>query len=102
MLGRKRHVAPGDGRTIWSSLTNYADTAFAAQVTPVFSYGCAVFLDSDRVNFQREGYSREELLAGLAVVLPKNIWQYVVQIPRLAALGTRYVLQGGAHTTWRP
>lgn len=96
MLGRKRNVAPGDGRTIWIPLTNYADTAFAAQVTPVFSYGCAVFLDSDRVNFQREGYSREELLAGLAVVLPKNIWQYVVQIPRLAALGTRYVLQGGA------
>ena len=76
-------------------LASYADTAFAAQVTPVFSYGCAVFLDSDRVNFQREGYSKEELLAGLATVLPKNIWQYVVQIPRLAALGTRYVLQGG-------
>jgi activator of 2-hydroxyglutaryl-CoA dehydratase/predicted nucleotide-binding protein (sugar kinase/HSP70/actin superfamily) len=76
-------------------LTSYADNAFAAQVTPVFSYGCAVFLDSDRVNFQREGYSKEELLAGLATVLPKNIWQYVVQIPRLAALGTRYVLQGG-------
>jgi activator of 2-hydroxyglutaryl-CoA dehydratase/predicted nucleotide-binding protein (sugar kinase/HSP70/actin superfamily) len=76
-------------------LTDYADTAFGAQVTPRFSYGCAVFLDSDRVNFQKEGYSKEELLAGLALVLPKNIWQYVVQIPRLAALGTRYVLQGG-------
>jgi predicted nucleotide-binding protein (sugar kinase/HSP70/actin superfamily) len=76
-------------------LTGYADAAFRAQVSPVFSYGCAVFLDSDRVNFQREGYSKEELLAGLALVLPKNIWQYVVQIPRLAALGTRYVLQGG-------
>lgn len=76
-------------------LSDYADTAFKAQVSPVFSYGCAVFLDSDRVNFQKEGYSKEELLAGLALVLPKNIWQYVVQIPRLAALGTRYVLQGG-------
>jgi activator of 2-hydroxyglutaryl-CoA dehydratase/predicted nucleotide-binding protein (sugar kinase/HSP70/actin superfamily) len=76
-------------------LSDYADTAFQAKVSPVFSYGCAVFLDSDRVNFQKEGYSKEELLAGLALVLPKNIWQYVVQIPRLAALGTRYVLQGG-------
>jgi hypothetical protein len=28
-------------------------------------------------------------------VLPKNVWQYVAQIPRLAALGKRYVLQGG-------
>ncbi len=76
-------------------LTDYADTAMDARVTPIFSYGCAVFLDSDRVNFQKEGYSKEELLAGLALVLPKNIWQYVVQIPRLAALGTRFVLQGG-------
>jgi predicted nucleotide-binding protein (sugar kinase/HSP70/actin superfamily) len=54
-----------------------------------------VFLDSDRVNFQKEGYQKEELLAGLAQVLPKNVWQYVVQIPRLASLGRKFVLQGG-------
>ncbi len=74
---------------------DYADSAFAAKMSPQFSYGCAVFLDSDRVTFQKEGYSREELLAGLALVLPKNIWQYVVQVPRMAALGTTFVLQGG-------
>jgi predicted CoA-substrate-specific enzyme activase len=76
-------------------ITDYADVAFDAELSPKFSYGCAVFLDSDRVNFQKEGYSREELLAGLAQVLPKNVWQYVVQIPRMAALGKKYVLQGG-------
>jgi activator of 2-hydroxyglutaryl-CoA dehydratase/predicted nucleotide-binding protein (sugar kinase/HSP70/actin superfamily) len=76
-------------------VTEYAEAAFAAALSPKFSYGCAVFLDADRVNFQKEGYSKEELLAGLAMVLPKNVWQYVVQIPRLAQLGTRYVLQGG-------
>jgi activator of 2-hydroxyglutaryl-CoA dehydratase len=76
-------------------VTEYADTAFGAELAPKFSYGCAVFLDTDRVNFQKEGFSKEELLAGLAQVLPKNVWQYVVQIPRLASLGTRYVLQGG-------
>jgi activator of 2-hydroxyglutaryl-CoA dehydratase/predicted nucleotide-binding protein (sugar kinase/HSP70/actin superfamily) len=73
----------------------YADVAFQARLAPKFSYGCAVFLDSDRVNFQKEGYSKEELLAGLALVLPKNIWQYVVQIPRMAELGRVFVLQGG-------
>ena len=66
-----------------------------AELAPKFSYGCAVFLDSDRVNFQKEGYSKEELLAGLALVLPKNVWQYVVQIPRMASLGRKFVLQGG-------
>jgi activator of 2-hydroxyglutaryl-CoA dehydratase/predicted nucleotide-binding protein (sugar kinase/HSP70/actin superfamily) len=76
-------------------IADYADVAFTSNMSPKFSYGCAVFLDADRVNFQKEGYSKEELLAGLAMVLPKNIWQYVVQIPRMAALGTRYVLQGG-------
>ncbi|MCC6521202.1 MAG: CoA activase [Polyangiaceae bacterium] len=73
----------------------YAATAFQAELAPLFSYGCAVFLDTDRVNFQKEGFAKEELLAGLAQVLPKNIWQYVVQIPRLASLGRRFVLQGG-------
>ena len=76
-------------------VTEYADTAFGATLSPDFSYGCAVFLDSDRVNFQKEGYSKEELLAGLALVLPKNVWQYVVQIPRMASLGKTFVLQGG-------
>ncbi len=74
---------------------DYADVAFGADLAPKFSYGCAVFLDSDRVNFQKEGYAKEELLSGLAQVLPKNIWQYVVQIPRMAELGKRFVLQGG-------
>ncbi len=76
-------------------VTEYAESAFQAELAPKFSYGCAVFLDSDRVNFQKEGYQKEELLAGLAQVLPKNVWQYVVQIPRLASLGKRFVLQGG-------
>ena len=76
-------------------VTEYAQNAFKAELAPKFSYGCAVFLDSDRVNFQKEGYQKEELLAGLAQVLPKNVWQYVVQIPRLASLGTKFVLQGG-------
>jgi predicted CoA-substrate-specific enzyme activase len=76
-------------------VTEYAETAFKAGLAPKFNYGCAVFLDTDRVNFQKEGYGKEELLAGLAQVLPKNVWQYVVGVPRLASLGNRFVLQGG-------
>jgi activator of 2-hydroxyglutaryl-CoA dehydratase len=76
-------------------LPRYAETAFAAELSPRFSYGCAVFLDGDRVNFQKEGFSAPEMLAGLARVLPKNVWQYVVQVPRLAQFGRRFVLQGG-------
>jgi predicted nucleotide-binding protein (sugar kinase/HSP70/actin superfamily) len=74
---------------------DFAEVAFKAELAPKFSYGCAVFLDTDRVNFQKEGFSKEEMLAGLAQVLPKNVWQYVVQIPRMASLGRKFVLQGG-------
>jgi predicted CoA-substrate-specific enzyme activase len=73
----------------------YASAAFSAKGTPVFGYGCAVFLESDIVNFQQMGWRREEILAGLARVLPKNIWLYVVQEPNLKKLGRRFVLQGG-------
>jgi predicted CoA-substrate-specific enzyme activase len=73
----------------------YADLAFSAQAMPVFGYGCAVFMQSDIVNFQRQGWRAEEILAGLATVLPKNVFLYVASIPNLAALGTRFVLQGG-------
>jgi len=73
----------------------FADVAFKAKQAPRFNYGCAVFLDTDRVNFQKEGYTKEELFAGISKVLPKNVWQYVVQAPNLAAFGNHFVLQGG-------
>ncbi len=74
---------------------DFADLAFSAQHMPVFGYGCAVFLQSDIVNFQRSGWRREQILAGLAAVLPKNIFLYVANVPNVASLGTRFVLQGG-------
>src|ERR1700746_3817631 len=77
------------------NVNQYADLAFNAQAMPVFGYGCAVFMQSDIVNFQRQGWRAEEILAGLAAVLPKNVFLYVASIPNLAALGTRFVLQGG-------
>jgi activator of 2-hydroxyglutaryl-CoA dehydratase/predicted nucleotide-binding protein (sugar kinase/HSP70/actin superfamily) len=73
----------------------FADKAFAARAMPIFGYGCAVFMQSDIVNFQRQGWAPEEILAGLAAVLPKNIFLYVASIPNLAKLGTRFILQGG-------
>ncbi|HSG48475.1 MAG TPA: BadF/BadG/BcrA/BcrD ATPase family protein [Longimicrobiales bacterium] len=73
----------------------YAEVAFEAKRMPAFGYGCAVFMQSDIVNFQRQGWTPAQIMAGLAAVLPKNIWLYVAQIPNLARLGTRFVLQGG-------
>jgi predicted CoA-substrate-specific enzyme activase len=74
---------------------DFADVAFSARRMPQFSYGCAVFLQSDIVNFQRQGWKPEEILAGLATVLPKNVFLYVAGVSNVATLGSRFVLQGG-------
>jgi predicted CoA-substrate-specific enzyme activase len=76
-------------------VVQYADLAFSAKAMPMFGYGCAVFMQSDIVDFQRQGWKPEEIMAGLANVLPKNIWLYVSQIPNLASLGKTFILQGG-------
>jgi predicted CoA-substrate-specific enzyme activase len=73
----------------------FADIAFSANGFPQFGYGCAVFMQSDIVDFQRQGWKPEEIMAGLCNVLPKNIWLYVSQIPNLAAIGSTFLLQGG-------
>ena len=81
--------------TFGFDVRKYAEIAFDAQAMPTFGYGCAVFMQSDIVDFQRQGWKPEEIMAGLAAVLPKNIWLYVAQMPNLASLGTNFVLQGG-------
>ncbi len=76
-------------------LAEFAQHAFRAERCPEFNFGCAVFLEADIVNFQQLGWRPHEILAGLARVLPKNIWLYVVGEPNLARLGRCFVLQGG-------
>ncbi len=73
----------------------FADVAFTAREMPIFPYGCAVFLQSDIASFQSQGWHPNEILAGLAAVLPKNVWLYIAKIPNLPELGTRFILQGG-------
>ena len=85
----------GTAESLGYKVEEYADIAFAAKTMPIFGYGCAVFMQSDIVNFQRQGWRGEEILAGLANVLPKNIFLYVAGIPNLAKLGSRFILQGG-------
>jgi len=73
----------------------FAHIAFEARAMPIFPYGCAVFLQSDIASFQGRGWAPHEILAGLAAVLPKNVWLYIAKIPNLPELGTRFILQGG-------
>lgn len=78
-------------------LDEYAARAFEARAIPSLAMGCGVFLQSDIVNQQRKGWSREEIMASLAAVLPLNVWVYAGQLQNLAAAGRKFVLQGGTH-----
>jgi predicted CoA-substrate-specific enzyme activase len=73
----------------------FAEVAFTAREMPIFPYGCAIFLQADIASFQGQGWKPNEILAGLAAVLPKNVWLYIAKIPNLPELGTRFILQGG-------
>ena len=79
------------------SIDEYAELAFKAEYAPEFNFGCAVFMESDIVNFQQLGWQAHEIMAGLARVLPLNVWLYVVQEPNLSRLGRVFILQGGTH-----
>lgn len=78
-------------------LEDYADRAFNAKSVPALAMGCGVFLQSDIVNQQRKGWSADEIMAGLAAVLPLNVWVYAGQLQNLAAAGRKFILQGGTH-----
>jgi predicted CoA-substrate-specific enzyme activase len=78
-------------------LDQYAERAFRAAAMPSLLMGCGVFLQSDIVNQQRKGWSADEIMAGLAAVLPLNVWVYAGQFQNLRAAGRKFVLQGGTH-----
>jgi len=78
-------------------LEHYAEHAFNAKAVPALAMGCGVFLQSDIVNQQRKGWSADEIMAGLAAVLPLNVWVYAGQLQNLAAAGRKFILQGGTH-----
>jgi activator of 2-hydroxyglutaryl-CoA dehydratase/predicted nucleotide-binding protein (sugar kinase/HSP70/actin superfamily) len=78
-------------------ITKFAELAFRAERAPTFHYGCAVFLEQDISHFQQLGWQPHEIMAGLAKVLPKNVWLYVVQETNLNRFGRTFLLQGGTH-----
>jgi predicted CoA-substrate-specific enzyme activase len=76
-------------------MDRYADVAFSARRAPDLAVGCAVFLHTERVSLQSRGFTPAEILAGIALVLPRNIWENVVAEPSLRSLGRVFVLSGG-------
>ena len=81
-------------RELGVEVEDYADWARAARRVPSFDAACAVFVDAARVSFQRQGFTADEVLAGLARALPRLVWR---QIAGGVPAGQSFVLQGGVH-----
>ena len=74
---------------------DYADIAFGAKAMPQFGYGCAVFMQSDIVDFQRQGWTPEEIMAGLAMCCPRTSGCTSRRSRTWPSSGSKFVLQGG-------
>ncbi|MFO0648199.1 MAG: BadF/BadG/BcrA/BcrD ATPase family protein [Polyangiales bacterium] len=84
-------------RELGVALGDVAARALAARRAPRFGDGCVVFLDADRVTFLRQGWTIDEVLAGVVRALPRLVWERIAhgifdgRRPRVV------VLQGGVH-----
>ena len=88
-------VLEATARELDVPLAAYAERALAAKRAPWFGDACVVFLDANRITFQRQGFTPDEILAGLARALPRVIWTQVMNGAHPASLGRTFVLQGG-------
>lgn len=75
-------------------LDTYAERALLASRMPRFTVGCGIFVDTDRVTFQRDGFSADEILAGLAWALARNVFEEILPEP-VERLGRSFLLTGG-------
>ena len=69
--------------------------AFGANAMPLFGYGCAVFMQSDIVDFQRQGWKPEEIMAGLATCCRRTSGSTFRRFPTSRPSARRFLLQGG-------
>lgn len=84
------------GAELGIPLEEIAERALSALRAPRFAIGCAIFMDTDRVSFQRDGHTPAEILAGLSWAVARSVWEHVVGVPP-GTLGRRFLLTGGAH-----
>ena len=101
MLRRQRVLPAIDGRRLRAEGRRVrADLAFSAQAMPVFGYGCAVFMQSDIVNFQRQGWRAEEILAGWPQCCPRMSFSTWPAFPIWLRWGRASFCRAARRTTW--
>jgi len=65
MLGGNGYFLQSTRGRLWAGVEQYADLAFSAKSMPFSATAAAVFMQSDIVNFQRQGWRAEENSCGI-------------------------------------
>lgn len=76
-------------------LTEFVDSALAAQNPVDLGSRCTVFMNSKIKQAQKEGYSVGDISAGLSYSVVKNAIQKVMKVRDVNTLGDHIVVQGG-------
>ncbi|MGM0443463.1 MAG: acyl-CoA dehydratase activase [Fibrobacterota bacterium] len=82
-------------RSIGVAPQDIAGLAFTAHNPPDLGSRCTVFMNSSIITEQKQGRSREDILAGLCRSVIENLFTKVVRVSNFAALGKKIVVQGG-------
>ncbi len=81
--------------TLHVPVEDIAEMAFAATSPSRLGSRCTVFMNSSIITEQKNGKSREDILAGLCRSIVENVFTKVVRVPNFSALGDTVVVQGG-------
>jgi hypothetical protein len=99
VFGRQRLFPAEHGGGFGVPVEKFADTAFGAEQMPTFGYGCAVFMQSDIVDFQRQAGRRARSWPGSRPCCQEHLALRRAD-PNLAKLGKKFVLQAARSAIW--
>ncbi len=82
-------------RSLGVAVEGIAEAAFASRSPSKLGSRCTVFMNSSVITEQKNGKSREDILAGLCRSIIENVFTKVIRISNLDRLGRKILVQGG-------
>ncbi|HUX11708.1 MAG TPA: acyl-CoA dehydratase activase [Spirochaetia bacterium] len=82
-------------RSLGVAVSEIADHAFRSAAPSRLGSRCTVFMNSSVITEQKNGKSRDDILAGLCRSIIENVFTKVIRMSNLDRLGDRILVQGG-------
>lgn len=82
-------------RSLGVAVEGIAEAAFASRAPSKLGSRCTVFMNSSVITEQKNGKTREDILAGLCRSIIENVFTKVIRMSNLDRLGNTILVQGG-------